>query len=239
MMGVRFLRLHHLAASRCFVTACKPLKTIVLANTFAASKIKLAFAKNPVHTMGRFKTDRTLPESTGRPKGLPVSKHTSRNRANGKSDTPAIVPAAKPITSGKIEATVAPASLTTNVVLKMRKTDKSGATAFAIDGLKRSVYFNAGMFAGDKVPPTVTITLPAGFSFTSPESVVKPGVAAKLTPEERKAAAAAAAAARKAMTPAQRQAAKVERLKAELEAATKAAAKVGVPAAAAAAATTV
>ena len=70
--------------------------------------------------------------------------------------------------------------------LKMRKTDKSGATSYAIDGLKRSVYFNAGMFAEGKIPATVEISLPAGFAFSSPETAK-----AELAAAEKAAAAVA------------------------------------------------
>lgn len=76
--------------------------------------------------------------------------------------------------------------------LKMRKMDKSGATSYAIEGLKRSVYFNQGMFHDGKIPPTVEIALPAGFAFSSPEA---PKTKVPLTPAERVAAAKAALAA--------------------------------------------
>ena len=79
--------------------------------------------------------------------------------------------------------------------LKMRKTDKSGATSYAIDGLKRSVYFNAGMFQDGKIPATVEISLPPGFSFSSPEAAKPKAPKVPLTPAERVAAAKAALAA--------------------------------------------
>ena len=107
--------------------------------------------------------------------------------------------------------------------LTKRKTDKSGSTSFAVAGLKSSVYFNKGMFANDKIPDSVDITLPDGFSFSEPGSV-KTGIA-KLTPEERKANAVALAAKRAAMSPAEKAAARLEAAKAALAAAEKAAAK--------------
>ena len=51
--------------------------------------------------------------------------------------------------------------------LKFRKTDKSGSSSYAIEGLKSSVYFNKGMFAADP-PTTLEITLPEGFQFGEP-----------------------------------------------------------------------
>jgi hypothetical protein len=79
--------------------------------------------------------------------------------------------------------------------LKMRKTDKSGATSYAIDGLKRSVYFNSGMFHDGKIPPTVEISLPVGFAFSNPETAAPKAPRVPLTPVERVAAAKAALAA--------------------------------------------
>jgi hypothetical protein len=84
--------------------------------------------------------------------------------------------------------------------LKMRKTDKSGATSYAIDGLKRSVYFNAGMFAEGKIPATVEIALPSGFAFASPVAPTPKAPRVPLTPAQKvKAAKAALATAQKAV----------------------------------------
>lgn len=113
--------------------------------------------------------------------------------------------------------------------LKYRKTDKSGSSSFAIDGVKSSVYFNKGMFAGEP-PQTLEISLPEGFAFAEPGA--KPNVGAvAMTPEQRKEAAEKRKAELAAMTPAQRAALKVEAARKTLEAAEKAAAKAaGAPA---------
>ena len=79
--------------------------------------------------------------------------------------------------------------------LKMRKTDKSGATSYAIDGLKRSVYFNAGMFQNGNIPATVEISLPSGFAFSTPEAAKPKAPRVPLTPAQKVEAAKAAPAA--------------------------------------------
>jgi len=113
--------------------------------------------------------------------------------------------------------------------LKFRKTDKSGSSSYSIEGVKSSVYFNKGMFAGEP-PQTLSIDLPDGFTFTQPGDAKVAGVAA-LTPEQRKANAAALAAKRAAMTPAEKAAERLERARAALAAAEKAAQATTAPAA--------
>jgi hypothetical protein len=112
---------------------------------------------------------------------------------------------------------------TMNATLKFRKTDKSGSSSYAIEGLRSSVYFNKGMFAGEP-PTTLEVTLPEGFAFGEPGAKPAVGIAA-LTPEQRAAAAAQRKAELAAMTPAERAALKVEQARKTLEAAEKAAAK--------------
>lgn len=79
--------------------------------------------------------------------------------------------------------------------LKMRKTDKSGATSYFVPGLHRSVYFNAGMFADGKIPPSVEIVLPSGFAFASPEAAKPKAPRVPLTPAQKVEAAKLALAA--------------------------------------------
>jgi hypothetical protein len=79
--------------------------------------------------------------------------------------------------------------------LKMRKTDKSGATSYFIPGVHRSVYFNAGMFQDGKIPPSVEIALPSGFAFSSPETAKPKAPRVPLTPAQKVEAAKAALAA--------------------------------------------
>ena len=107
--------------------------------------------------------------------------------------------------------------------LKYRKTDKSGSSSYSIEGLKSSVYFNKGMFAGE-APATLEISLPDGFTFSTPGAVKAAGVVA-MTKEERATAAAARKAALAAQTPAERAAAKVETARLALKKAEAAAAK--------------
>ena len=80
---------------------------------------------------------------------------------------------------------------TMSATLKFRKTDKSGSSSYAIPGLRSSVYFNKGMFAGDP-PATLEVTLPEGFAFGDPDAKPVAGVAA-MTPEQRSALMEAAA----------------------------------------------
>ena len=77
---------------------------------------------------------------------------------------------------------------TETATLTMRKTDRSGATSYAICG--RSVYLNKGVIVGDAMPPTLEITVPPGFAFAGPAEPKAPR--APLTPAERVAAAKAA-----------------------------------------------
>lgn len=111
----------------------------------------------------------------------------------------------------------------TMATLKFRKTDKSGSSSYAIEGLKSSVYFNKGMFAGEP-PATLEVSLPEGFAFGEPGAKGATGAIA-MTPEQRKAAAAERKAKLDAMTPAERAALKIDAAKKVLEAAEKAAAK--------------
>jgi hypothetical protein len=106
--------------------------------------------------------------------------------------------------------------------LKFRKTDKSGSSSYAIEGLKSSVYFNKGMFAGEP-PTTLDITLPDGFAFGEPGA--KTAGAVGMTKEQREAALAERKAKLAAMTPAERASLKIEAAKKALEAAEKQAAK--------------
>lgn len=106
--------------------------------------------------------------------------------------------------------------------LKFRKTDKSGSSSYAIEGLKSSVYFNKGMFAGEP-PATLEVKLPEGFKFGEPGSTG--GGIANMTKEQREAALAERKAKLAAMTPAERAALKIEAARKTLEAAEKAAAK--------------
>ena len=106
--------------------------------------------------------------------------------------------------------------------LKFRKTDKSGSSSYAIEGLKSSVYFNKGMFAGEP-PSTLEVTLPEGFAFGEPGKS-NTGIAG-MTKEQREAALAERKAKLAAMTPAERAALKIEAARKTLEAAEKAAAK--------------
>lgn len=110
----------------------------------------------------------------------------------------------------------------TMATLKYRKTDKSGSSSYSIDGLKSSVYFNKGMFAGE-APATLDINLPSGFSFGTPGA--KPAGAVAMTKEERAAKAAERKAIEAAKTPAEKAADKIAAAKLALEKAEKAAAK--------------
>ena len=112
-----------------------------------------------------------------------------------------------------------------NATLKFRKTDKSGSSSYAIEGLKSSVYFNKGMFAGEP-PASLEITLPEGFSFGEPGQT-RPGVAS-MTPEQRAAALADRKAKLAAMSPAERAQLKIDQARKTLEAAEKAAAKLAI-----------
>ena len=109
-----------------------------------------------------------------------------------------------------------------NATLKFRKTDKSGSSSYAIEGLKSSVYFNKGMFSGEP-PATLEVTLPEGAKFGEPGQA-KSGIAA-MTKEQREAALADRKAKLAAMSPAERAALKIEQARKTLEAAEKAAAK--------------
>lgn len=106
--------------------------------------------------------------------------------------------------------------------LKFRKTDKSGSSSYAIEGLRSSVYFNKGMFAGEP-PATLEVSLPDGYSFGEPGQN-NTGVIG-MTKEQREAALAERKAKLAAMTPAERAALKIEAARKTLEAAEKAAAK--------------
>ena len=77
----------------------------------------------------------------------------------------------------------------------MQHMDKSGAARFAIDGLKRSIYFNPGMFQDGKIPATVEISLPSGFAFASPETAKPKAPRVPLTPAQKVEAAKLALAA--------------------------------------------
>lgn len=128
------------------------------------------------------------------------------------------------LSSVKSTATVNPVQeKNTMATLKFRKTDKSGSSSFSIEGVKSSVYFNKGMFAGEP-PQTLEINLPDGFAFAEPGARPAAGATA-MTPEQRAAAAAQRKAELAAMTPAQRAQLKVENAQKALEAAQKAAAK--------------
>ncbi|MFI5222645.1 MAG: hypothetical protein ACHQX3_00120 [Nitrospirales bacterium] len=106
--------------------------------------------------------------------------------------------------------------------LKFRKTDKSGSSSYAIEGLKSSVYFNKGMFAGEP-PATLEVKLPEGFKFGEPGQST--GGFVGMTKEQREAALAERKAKLAAMTPAERANLKIEAARKTLEAAEKAAAK--------------
>lgn len=110
----------------------------------------------------------------------------------------------------------------TMATLKYRKTDKSGSSSYAIEGLKSSVYFNKGMFAGNP-PETLEIALPDGFAFGEPGQAAKGAVA--MTKEEREAAAAKRKAEQAAMTPQEKAAKKIADARVTLEKAEKLAAK--------------
>ncbi|MFI5222845.1 MAG: hypothetical protein ACHQX3_01160 [Nitrospirales bacterium] len=107
--------------------------------------------------------------------------------------------------------------------LKFRKTDKSGSSSYAIEGLKSSVYFNKGMFAGEP-PAELEIELPDGFAFGEPGQRAATG-AIGMTKEQREAALAERKAKLAAMTPAERAALKIDAARKALEVAEKAAAK--------------
>lgn len=105
-----------------------------------------------------------------------------------------------------------------------RKTDKSGSTSYAMPGVRSSVYFNKGIFAG---APPATIEIVSDVPFAEPGAVkVATPKAPKETPEQKTERLAAAKAARAAMTPKQKADARIATAKAALEAAEKAATKV-------------
>ena len=86
---------------------------------------------------------------------------------------------------------------TETATLTMRKTDKSGATSYAICG--RSVYVNKGVFVGDTMPPTLELIVPVGFALAGPAEPKAPAPRVPLTPAQKvEAAKAALAAAEKA-----------------------------------------
>lgn len=99
------------------------------------------------------------------------------------------------------------------VTLRKRKTDKSGSTSYSIDGLKSSVYFNKGMFAGE-APDTIEINADPSI-FAQPGSTVK-AAAPRMTAEERKAEAARKKAEFDALSPAEKAALKLEAARAAL-----------------------
>lgn len=105
---------------------------------------------------------------------------------------------------------------------KQRKTDKSGSTSYAMDGVRSSVYFNKGIFNGN---PPATIEITSDVPFTTPGEAAKVGIA-KLSPEERAKMAADRKAKLAAMTPAEKAAARLQAAREALAAAEKAAAKV-------------
>jgi len=131
------------------------------------------------------------------------------------------------VAAGTVNPVTVSKGQNTMATLRYRKTDKSGSSSYSIEGVKSSVYFNKGMFAGEP-PATLEIELPDGFAFTEPGAKAAP-VAVKETPEQKAARLADAKAKRAAMTPAEKAAERLENARKALEAAQKAAAKVAQP----------